>query len=91
MPAVGEYRFDEGRGCADAFAAQLGKTPIHTKDRSGFIVNMLLVPYLNGAIRMYEEGFATVANLAFSGAPSTGAIAISLVHRSWNTTVPSGV
>ena len=34
-------------------------TPIETKDRSGFIVNMLLVPYLMAAVRMYEEGFAT--------------------------------
>lgn len=44
---------------AKAFAAQLGKTPIETKDRSGFIVNMLLVPYLMAAVRMFEEGFAT--------------------------------
>lgn len=44
---------------AKAFAARLGKTPIETKDRSGFIVNMLLVPYLMAAVRMYEEGFAT--------------------------------
>ena len=44
---------------ADAFAAQLGKTPIHTKDRSGFIVNFLLVPYLMAAVRMYEDGFAS--------------------------------
>ena len=34
-------------------------TPIRTKDRSGFIVNMLLVPYLMAAVRMYEDGFAT--------------------------------
>jgi 3-hydroxybutyryl-CoA dehydrogenase len=44
---------------AKAFAARLGKTPIETKDRSGFIVNMLLVPYLMAAVRMFEEGFAT--------------------------------
>jgi 3-hydroxybutyryl-CoA dehydrogenase len=44
---------------AEAFAAQLGKTAIKTKDRSGFIVNFLLVPYLMAAVRMYEEGFAT--------------------------------
>jgi 3-hydroxybutyryl-CoA dehydrogenase len=42
-----------------AFAITLGKTPIETKDRSGFIVNMLLVPYLMAAVRMFEEGFAT--------------------------------
>ena len=44
---------------AEAFVTALGKTPIRTKDRSGFIVNMLLVPYLMAAVRMYEEGFAT--------------------------------
>jgi 3-hydroxybutyryl-CoA dehydrogenase len=42
-----------------AFAGKIGKTPIVTKDRSGFVVNMLLVPYLMAAVRMYEEGFAT--------------------------------
>jgi len=41
------------------FAERIGKRPIETKDRSGFIVNMLLVPYLMAAVRMYEEGFAT--------------------------------
>jgi 3-hydroxybutyryl-CoA dehydrogenase len=44
---------------ARAFVERLGKTPIETKDRSGFIVNMLLVPYLMAAVRMYEDGFAT--------------------------------
>jgi 3-hydroxybutyryl-CoA dehydrogenase len=44
---------------AEAFVAAIGKTPIRTKDRSGFIVNMLLVPYLMAAVRMYEEGFAS--------------------------------
>jgi 3-hydroxybutyryl-CoA dehydrogenase len=38
---------------------EIGKEPIHTKDRSGFIVNMLLVPYLMAAVRMYEDGFAS--------------------------------
>jgi 3-hydroxybutyryl-CoA dehydrogenase len=40
-------------------AERLGKQVIETKDRSGFIVNMLLVPYLLAAVRMYEEGFAS--------------------------------
>ncbi len=44
---------------ASEFAERIGKTPIVTKDRSGFIVNMLLVPYLMAAVRMYEEEFAT--------------------------------
>jgi 3-hydroxybutyryl-CoA dehydrogenase len=42
----------------EAFAEAIGKRPIRTKDRSGFIVNMLLVPYLMAGVRMYEEGFA---------------------------------
>jgi 3-hydroxybutyryl-CoA dehydrogenase len=44
---------------AKEFIEKLGKRPIETKDRSGFIVNMLLVPYLMAAVRMYEDGFAT--------------------------------
>ena len=44
---------------AESYAVSLGKTVIRSKDRAGFIVNMLLVPYLLGAIRMYEAGFAT--------------------------------
>jgi 3-hydroxybutyryl-CoA dehydrogenase len=44
---------------AAGFAEQIGKRPIRTKDRSGFIVNMLLVPYLMAAVRMYEDGFAS--------------------------------
>ena len=44
---------------AEAFAQQIGKHSIRTKDRAGFVVNMLLVPYLMAAVRMYEEGFAS--------------------------------
>jgi 3-hydroxybutyryl-CoA dehydrogenase len=44
---------------ASGFATQIGKTAIKTKDRSGFIVNFLLVPYLMAAVRMYEDGFAS--------------------------------
>jgi 3-hydroxybutyryl-CoA dehydrogenase len=43
---------------AETFVGQIGKQAIRTKDRSGFIVNMLLVPYLMAAVRMYEDGFA---------------------------------
>ena len=48
---------------AEAFANAIGKYPILTKDRSGFIVNMLLVPYLMAAVRMYEDGFATAQDI----------------------------
>jgi 3-hydroxybutyryl-CoA dehydrogenase len=44
---------------AKAFVEHIGKRPIVTKDRSGFIVNMLLVPYLMAAVRMYADGFAS--------------------------------
>jgi 3-hydroxybutyryl-CoA dehydrogenase len=44
---------------AKSFVEQIGKCPIETKDRSGFIVNMLLVPYLMAAVRMYGDGFAS--------------------------------
>lgn len=44
---------------ARTFCERIGKVAIETKDRSGFIVNMLLVPYLMAAVRMYEDGFAT--------------------------------
>jgi 3-hydroxybutyryl-CoA dehydrogenase len=50
---------EETLTAAMTFAERIGKRPIVTKDRSGFIVNMLLVPYLMAAVRMYEDGFAT--------------------------------
>jgi 3-hydroxybutyryl-CoA dehydrogenase len=51
---------DDTAARAAAFAADvLGKVVVHTKDRAGFIVNMLLCPYIFEAIRMYESGFAT--------------------------------
>ncbi|MFC7344315.1 3-hydroxybutyryl-CoA dehydrogenase [Saccharopolyspora griseoalba] len=49
---------------ADAFATeQLGKETIRAQDRSGFIVNALLVPYLLSAIRMCEGGFASAEDI----------------------------
>jgi 3-hydroxybutyryl-CoA dehydrogenase len=50
---------EETVSSAEEFASDIGKRPIRTKDRSGFIVNMLLVPYLMAAVRMYEDGFAS--------------------------------
>jgi 3-hydroxybutyryl-CoA dehydrogenase len=44
---------------AEAFARDIGKHAVRTRDRSGFIVNFLLVPYLMAAIRMYQDGFAS--------------------------------
>jgi 3-hydroxybutyryl-CoA dehydrogenase len=48
---------------AEEFSRTLGKHPVITKDRSGFIVNFLLVPYLMAAIRMYQDGFATLEDI----------------------------
>jgi 3-hydroxybutyryl-CoA dehydrogenase len=44
---------------ARGMGERLGKISVLAKDRAGFIVNMLLIPYLNGAIRMLQEEFAT--------------------------------
>jgi 3-hydroxybutyryl-CoA dehydrogenase len=44
---------------AKRFAERLGKQSVVCKDRAGFVVNALLVPYLLAAIRMVESGFAT--------------------------------
>lgn len=55
---------DATRARAEAFAAeQLGKRVILSKDRAGFIVNFLLIPYLLSAIRMLEAGFATAEDI----------------------------
>src|SRR6266567_5921365 len=45
------------------YARQVGKIPILTSDRAGFIVNRLLVPYLLDAIRALEEGFGTIEDI----------------------------
>jgi 3-hydroxybutyryl-CoA dehydrogenase len=50
---------DQTIDTAHTLVAQLGKRAIETKDRSGFIVNMLLVPYLMAAVRMFEDDFAS--------------------------------
>ncbi len=48
---------------AASYAESLGKTVIRAKDRAGFIVNMLLIPYMIGAVRMFEAGFATAEDI----------------------------
>ena len=49
---------DETIAEVTAFAEACGKTPVEVKDRAGFIVNALLFPYLNNAVRMLEQGTA---------------------------------
>jgi 3-hydroxybutyryl-CoA dehydrogenase len=46
-----------------AFGARLGKTVVRTSDRTGFIVNRLLVPYLLDAVRALEEGVASIEDI----------------------------
>jgi 3-hydroxybutyryl-CoA dehydrogenase len=48
---------------ACAFGQKLGKVPVRTSDKTGFIVNRLLVPYLMDAIRAYEEGVGSIADI----------------------------
>lgn len=48
---------------AVAFAAKVGKVPVRTSDRTGFIVNRLLVPYLLDAVRVLEGGVASIEDI----------------------------
>ncbi|HEY3844594.1 MAG TPA: 3-hydroxybutyryl-CoA dehydrogenase [Acidimicrobiales bacterium] len=41
------------------FAGACGKDPVEVKDQAGFIVNALLFPYLNNAVRLFDQGVAT--------------------------------
>jgi 3-hydroxybutyryl-CoA dehydrogenase len=50
---------DETLDFARSYGERIGKTTVLSKDRAGFIVNFLLVPYLNAAVSMLEQGFAT--------------------------------
>jgi 3-hydroxybutyryl-CoA dehydrogenase len=46
-----------------ALAGQMGKTAVRTSDRTGFVVNRLLVPYLLDAVRALEEGIASIPDI----------------------------
>ncbi|HVF76117.1 MAG TPA: 3-hydroxybutyryl-CoA dehydrogenase [Acidimicrobiales bacterium] len=50
---------DETIAAARAFAEACGKNPVEVKDQAGFIVNALLFPYLNNAVRLFESGVAS--------------------------------
>ena len=45
------------------FGQSLGKVPVRTSDKTGFIVNRLLVPYLLDAVRAYEEGVGSIPDI----------------------------
>ena len=50
---------EETIAAARAFAEACGKSPVEVKDQAGFIVNALLFPYLNNAVRLLEQGVAS--------------------------------
>jgi 3-hydroxybutyryl-CoA dehydrogenase len=50
---------DETVAAARAFAEACGKNPVEVKDQAGFIVNALLFPYLNNAVKLYDSGVAS--------------------------------
>jgi 3-hydroxybutyryl-CoA dehydrogenase len=54
---------DDTIAAATAFAEACGKKPVQVKDQAGFIVNALLFPYLNNAIRLLEGGVATADDI----------------------------
>src|ERR1017187_894115 len=54
---------DETVRAVTEFALACGKEPVEVKDQAGFIVNALLFPYLNHAIRLLEQGVATVEGI----------------------------
>jgi 3-hydroxybutyryl-CoA dehydrogenase len=54
---------DETIESVQAFATACGKTPVEVKDRAGFVVNALLFPYLNNAVRMLENGTASAGDI----------------------------
>ncbi|HEY0724824.1 MAG TPA: 3-hydroxybutyryl-CoA dehydrogenase, partial [Pyrinomonadaceae bacterium] len=54
---------DETTDALRQFAQSLGKTPIIAKDTAGFVVNFLLIPYMLSAVRMYENGLATMEDI----------------------------
>jgi 3-hydroxybutyryl-CoA dehydrogenase len=58
-PLTSEESFET----AVAFARSLGKTPIKASDKTGFIVNRLLVPYLLDAVRAVEEGVGSIPDI----------------------------
>src|SRR3979490_2057959 len=54
---------DDVYDTAYEFGKKLGKVPVRTSDKTGFIVNRLLVPYLLDAIRAYEEGVGSIEDI----------------------------
>ena len=47
----------------DGFVKQIGKDPVLVKDRPGFLVNWLLMPYLNDVVQEYDDGLASAEDI----------------------------
>ena len=58
-----EVTSDETYAASKAFAESLGKVTVTAKDTPGFVVNLLLVPYLCGAVHAVEAGLATAQDI----------------------------
>lgn len=54
---------DDVIGRLSGFVSELGKTPVAVKDRPGFLINRLLMPYLNDVVQAYDDGLATAEDL----------------------------
>jgi 3-hydroxybutyryl-CoA dehydrogenase len=54
---------DDTMDSVRAFVAACGKDAVDVQDRAGFVVNALLFPYLNNAVRMWEHGTASVSDI----------------------------
>jgi 3-hydroxybutyryl-CoA dehydrogenase len=54
---------DETMSAVTMFVVECRKEPVEVKDQAGFIVNALLFPYLNNAVRLFEQGVATMEGI----------------------------
>jgi 3-hydroxybutyryl-CoA dehydrogenase len=51
---------DAAVAAGSAYVTRIGKLPVETRDRAGFLVNRILVPFMLDAIRAFEEGVGTI-------------------------------
>ncbi len=54
---------DDTMALVREFAEACGKTPVDVKDQAGFVVNALLFPYLNNAVRLLDQGVASMEDI----------------------------
>jgi len=69
----GEATSPEVTAAAWTVQEMMGKTPIHSADASGFIVNRFFVPWLNEAVRLLEEGIADIPTIEAAAKKTFGA------------------